>query len=223
MAPSSPIIKICGLCDAASIEAAITAGADWLGFVFVPASPRFIAPVAAGPLIARVPTDRQRVGLFSNQPLEHIAATAKTARLDLIQLHGSESPDDIEAIRSATGRPVVVARGISRKADLDGISGLPADYLLLDASPPKGSTRTGGHGNAFDWSLLDGFDIETPWLLAGGLTPDNVASAVEPLRNACSFHGVDVSSGVEIKPGKKDPALIFAFVAAARAAMGKSF
>lgn len=220
MAPDRPITKICGLCDASGVEAAVAAGANWLGFVFVPSSPRFLDPASASPLIAEVPTDRQRVGLFADQAPEHVTATAKTTGLDLIQLHGTETPDEIETIRCASGLPVIIARGIGCKADLDGLSDLPADYLLLDASPPKGSTRTGGHGTAFDWSLLDDFDSETPWLLAGGLTPDNVSAAVARLRDARSFFGVDVSSGVETLPGKKDPALIFAFVAAARAAMG---
>ncbi len=204
-------VKICGINSEAAFDAAVAAGADWLGFVFFPPSPRAVSAERAAELSARAPGGPLRVGLFVAPLLAEIAAVLAAFRLDILQIHGSAA--EARAIRAAFGRPVWRAVGIGAAADLP-VDAEGADALLLDASPPRGATRPGGNAQPFDWTLLRGWRAPAPWLLAGGLTPENVAAAI----TATGAAAVDVSSGVERRPGEKDPALIRAFIAAARGA-----
>lgn len=211
------VVKICGLRDAPGLEAAVAAGADMLGFVFFAASPRAIAPAEAAALAARVPARRAlKVGLFVDAAEEAIAAILARCPLDALQLHGAEPPARVAALRARFGLPIIKALGIGRAEDLAAAQAYVgvADALLLDARPPTGSDRPGGHARSFDWRLLADWRSPLPWLLAGGLSPGNVAAAIR----LTGAPGVDVSSGVEAAPGVKDPARIAAFVAAARAA-----
>lgn len=207
-------VKICGLRESAHVTAAIDAGASCLGFVFFPKSPRAVTPDQARALCADVPAGVMRVGLFVNPTDEDLTTTLATAPLDLIQLHGDEAPARVSEVKALTGLPVMKAVGVASPADLDALwdYGLVADMLLVDAKAPKGSPLPGGNGLAFDWRLLVGRKWLRPWLLAGGLTPENVAEAIR----LTGAPGVDVSSGVETRPGEKDPALIRAFIDAAR-------
>ena len=208
------LVKICGVKDAAGFDAALASGADMIGFVFYPPSPRAVAPEAAAALSRRAGEGPLRVGLFVDPEDALLAAVLAALPLDLIQLHGEESPDRAAAIRARFGRPVMKALGIAAPADLARLADYaPAvDRFLLDAKPPPGASLPGGNAAAFDWRLVAGQPIPRPWLLAGGLTPETVAEA---LRQS-GAPGVDVSSGVERARGVKDPALIARFVAAAR-------
>lgn len=207
-------VKICGLRESGHVAAAIDAGASCLGFVFFPKSPRAVTPDQARALCVDIPAGVMRVGLFVNPTDDELTTTLATAPLDLIQLHGDESPARVSEVKALTGLPVMKAVGVASPADLDSLwdYGLVADMLLVDAKAPKGASLPGGNGLAFDWRLLVGRKWLRPWLLAGGLTPENVAEAIR-LTGAT---GVDVSSGVETRPGEKDPALIRAFIDAAR-------
>lgn len=210
------LVKICGVNDAVGFDAAVAAGADMLGFVFYPPSPRAVTPGEAAALSARREGGPLRVGLFVDPSDEAIAAVLAALPLGLIQLHGAEDPARCAAIRARFGLPVMKALGIAGPGDLAALAEYaPAvDRFLLDAKPPVGAELPGGNASAFDWSLTAGRPIPRPWLLAGGLTPENVAEA---LRRS-GAPGVDVSSGVERARGVKDPARIAAFIAAARAA-----
>jgi len=215
------LVKICGLADAAGVDAAVEAGADMLGFVFYPPSPRAVTPAAAAALSARHPGGPLRVGLFVDADDATLRAALAAVPLDLLQLHGSEPPDRVQEIRRRFGLPVMKAVGIATRSEVaEAIAafGLACDRLLFDAKPPPEGTPgalPGGNAAAFDWSVLRGASVPVPWLLAGGLTPANVARAIA----VSGAPGVDVSSGVERTRGVKDPALIRAFVAAARAAI----
>ena len=219
-------IKICGLRTEDTIAAVAEAGADYVGFNFISASPRFVTDEEAPGLIAQAKSlDLTTVGLFSQIEPDEIKKRALALRLDVIQLHGNETGDQIAAVKDALGGPLVapqiwVARGISTPDDLKRLAQVPADFFLFDAKPPKGEKAQGGHGAVFDWSVLGAYDGATPWLLAGGLSSQNVGAAVAACRALPGFAGVDVSSGVERARGEKDPALIRDFVTAARAAMG---
>lgn len=202
-------VKICGINDAASFDTVIDAGADWVGFVFFPPSPRYITPEAAAALSARAPGGPPRVGLFVNPTADQIAATLDVFRLDILQLYGA----DVAALRTRFGLPVWCAVGVDSPADLPTDS-RGADRLLIEAKPPPDATRPGGNAVSFDWTLLRGWKSPVPWVLAGGLTPANVAAAIRET----GARAVDVSSGVEKAKGVKDPALIRAFIANARAA-----
>lgn len=206
-------VKICGLRDAAHIATAIDAGARYLGFVFFPKSPRAITPAQAAALAVEVPPGIARVGLFVDPDDALLLDTLAQVPLDMIQLHGKESPDRVAQVRTLTGLPVIKAVGISGPGDLPALTdyGLVADMLLVDAKAPKGADLPGGNGLAFDWRLLVGRRWLRPWLLAGGLTPDNVAEAIR----LTGAKGVDVSSGVETAPGAKDSDLIRRFITAA--------
>jgi phosphoribosylanthranilate isomerase len=206
-------VKICGLADPGGVAAALDAGADGLGFVFFNRSPRAVAPQQAAALSAPAAGRALRVGLFVNATQDDIAAVLAACPLDVLQLHGDETPADVAAVRQRFGLPVIKALGIGERQDLAlaVTHALAADALLLDARPPPGADRPGGHARAFDWGLLAGARFRVPWLLAGGLTPENVADAIA----ATGAPGVDVSSGVEASPGVKDPAKVAAFVAAA--------
>ena len=210
------LVKICGIKDADAMHAAAEAGADLLGFVFFPPSPRAVTPAEAAALSATVTGGPLRVGLFVDPTDEALAATLAAIPLDILQLHGEETPERCSAIRARFGRPVMKALGIATPADLDALAAYaPAvDRFLLDAKAPPGAPLPGGNAAPFDWTLTAGRAIPRPWLLAGGLTPQNVAEAIR----VAGAPGVDVSSGVEKARGVKDPGLIAAFVAAARQA-----
>lgn len=211
-------VKICGVNDAVGFDAAVAAGADMVGFVFFPASPRAVTPAQAAALSGRASSGSakgpERVGLFVDPDDALIAAVLAALPLDVIQLHGEETLARAAAIRARFGLPVMKALGVAEPADLARLAEYaPAvDRFLLDAKPPPGASLPGGNASAFDWRLVAGAAIPRPWLLAGGLTPENVAEA---LRQS-GAPGVDVSSGVERARGVKDPGRIARFVAAAR-------
>ena len=207
-------VKICGLTEAMHVAAAVDAGARFLGFVFFPKSPRAVTPEQAAVLAADVPVGVARVGLFVDPDDALLDAVLSAVPLDVIQLHGHETPDRVAAVKARCGLPVMKAIGLSGPEDLSQLIdyGVVADMLLVDAKPPKDAVLPGGNGLAFDWRLLSGRRWLRPWMLAGGLTPENVAEAVR-LTGAPI---VDVSSGVESAPGVKDVARIRAFVAAAK-------
>ena len=208
-------VKICGLTDPEAIEAAIEAGADDLGLVFFPSSPRFITPEAAAELLQFV-EGVTRVGLFVDADDAWLEQVLTHVRLDLLQFHGHETPARIEAIRNEFAVPVMKVVAVSSAADLAAAEPFfdVADRLLFDAKPPPGSLLPGGNAVSFDWTLLSGYRPPLPWMLAGGLTADTVAEAIR-ISGAVA---VDVSSGVESAPGVKDVAKIAAFVRAAKGA-----
>jgi len=210
----SLLIKICGLSTPETIDAALEAGADMVGLVFFPPSPRFVPLDAAAPLADRARGRAAVTVLTVDMDEAGIAAIVATVRPDWLQLHGHEPPEQVAALKRRFGLPAMKAIGIREPADLaqaQAYRGV-ADRLLLDAKPPKGATRPGGNAVAFDWAILDRFEPGMPWMLSGGLDPGNVGEAVARTRPP----GVDVSSGVESAPGVKDPDRIAAFVAAAR-------
>ena len=209
-------VKICGLKEPADVAVAVEAGAAYLGFVFFAKSPRHLALPAAARLAAGVPPGVAKVGLTVNATDADLDAITDAVPLDMLQLHGAESPDRVAKIRARYGLPVMKAVGIAEEADLPALQtyGRVADQLLVDAKPPKGATLPGGNGLAFDWRLVARKYWPCPWMLAGGLTPDTVAEAIR----LTGARQVDVSSGVESAPGVKDADLIRAFIAAAKAA-----
>lgn len=206
-------VKICGLSDAESVDAAIEAGADLVGFVFFPPSPRNVAPAQAAMLAERARGRALVTALLVDPEPDFAAEIAALVRPDLLQLHGRESAERVAAIGAATGLPVMKALGIASRADLAGAAGTGAARLLLDAKPQPGASRPGGNGAAFDWALLSGFASPLPWMLSGGLDAANVGEAIR----VSGARAVDVSSGVETAPGKKDPRLIHDFIQAVRA------
>lgn len=212
----SVIVKICGLKTPETLEAAIEAGADWVGFVFFPKSPRHVTLDLAAELGRIVQGRAKKVALSVDADDADLDAIEKALEPDMHQLHGQESPERVNAIRARFGHPVMKAIGIAEAADLDAARAFSAaaDWLLLDAKPPKNAILPGGNGLPFDWHLLAGLDLQKPFMVSGGLDPANVGKAIAMSRPA----GVDISSGVETAPGVKDPAKIRAFVAAARAA-----
>ncbi len=210
------IVKICGLSSAETVDAALDAGADMIGFVLFPKSPRYLTLARAAELASRVRGRAEIVALTVDMDDGELASVARTLKPDWLQMHGSESVEAVTAARSLSGVKVMKALPVSAASDLDSTAryAAVADRLLLDARPPKGADRPGGHGRPFDWTLLHGFAAPVPYLLSGGLTPANVEEAV----GISAAPGVDVSSGVETIPGKKEPDLIRAFIAAARRA-----
>ena len=211
-------VKICGVRDTAALAAAAEAEADFVGLVFFPRSPRAVSVEAAATLAACRPEPGPAlVGLFVDPADEDLAAVLRRVPLDWVQLHGHESPGRVAEVRARFGLPVLKAVGVASRAEAEAAVAAyapVADSLLFDAKPPSGATRPGGNAVAIEAAMLAGLACPVPWLLAGGLTPDTVAEAIR----ACGAPGVDVSSGVERAPGEKDPALIRAFVSAARAA-----
>ena len=208
-------VKICGLSRPEHVSAAVEAGAKYVGFVFFEKSPRHVTLDAARALALDVPVGVAKVALVVNADDATLDALCDHVPLDILQLHGSESPERVTEIKARYGLPVMKAVGVANAGDLDALDTYArvADQILVDAKPPKGADLPGGNGLAFDWRLIAGRRWPVPWMLAGGLTPDNVAEAVR-LTGATQ---VDVSSGVESAPGAKDAALIRAFVAAANA------
>lgn len=212
----SLIIKICGLKTPETLEAAIAAGTDWVGFVFFPKSPRHVTLELAKELGRIAGTRVKKIALSVDADDAALDAIEAALNPDMHQLHGHESPKRIGSVRARSGRKIIKAVGIADAVDLQTARTFSdaADWLLLDAKPPKNAVHPGGNGMPFDWQLLAGLDLEKPFMVSGGLDPSNVGDAIAISRPA----GVDVSSGVETAPGIKDPEKIRAFVAAARAA-----
>jgi phosphoribosylanthranilate isomerase len=206
-------VKICGLRRPEHISAAAEAGARYVGLVFFPKSPRAVSVDEAARLAPLVPVGVARVGLFVDPDDALLDEVLARVPLDVIQLHGTESPDRVAAVKALTGLPVMKAVGLSDASDLPALTdyGLVADMLLVDAKPPRDADLPGGNGLSFDWRLLVGRKWLRPWMLAGGLTAQNVAAAIR----LTGAPAVDVSSGVEAEPGLKDEGLIRAFIAAA--------
>jgi phosphoribosylanthranilate isomerase len=209
-------VKICGLTDGAALAAAADGGARYLGFVFYPPSPRALSAEQAGVLARLAPTHCQTVGVFVDPDDDLLERTLAQAPLAAVQLHGAESLERVAAIKARTGRVVIKALKVADAADLTPVAGYAAvaDLLLFDAKPPKDPGRLpGGNGLCFDWWLLQDLRIGCPWLLSGGLSAGNLAAAVA----LCGAGAVDVSSGVEDRPGIKDPAKIRQFLELAAA------
>lgn len=209
-------VKICGLREAAHVDAAVAAGAAYVGFVFFPKSPRNIDMQAARALAASVPPGVAKVALTVNASDADLDTLTQTVPLDMLQLHGSETPERVQAVKARYGLPVMKAVGIATAEDLPQIDTYAqvADQLLIDTKPPKGADRPGGNAQTFDWNLIAGRRWSVPWMLAGGLTADNVADAIA----RTGARQVDLSSAVESAPGIKDPALIRAFIKAVQCA-----
>ena len=210
-------VKICGINDAAAMQAAAAAGADLIGFVFFPPSPRAVTPEQAASIAGPGPAPGPaKVGLFVDPEDALIETVLAALPLDVIQLHGEETPARCAAIRARFGLPVMKALGIATAEDLAQLADYApvVDRFLLDAKAPPGAPLPGGNAAPFDWTLMAGRAIPRPWLLAGGLTPRNVADAIR----VSGAPGVDVSSGVERARGVKDAGLVAAFVGAARSA-----
>lgn len=214
--PSDISVKICGLRTPEDVQAAANAGARYVGFVFFPKSPRHLSLSDAALLAADVPVGLCKVALTVNADDAMLDALTAAVPLDMLQLHGSESPGRVAEVKARYGLPVMKAIGVGERADLaqlDAYAGV-ADQLLVDAKPPKGGDLPGGNGLAFDWTLLERRVWRCPWMLAGGLTPLNVAEAIA----RTGAQQLDVSSGVESSAGVKDAALIHALVEAALSA-----
>jgi len=210
-------VKICGLTSPESVDAAVEGGARYTGFVFYPPSPRNLKPNQARALTERVPLGVHRVALFVDPSDTDIDQVLEQSQFDIIQLHGSETPERTNNIRARTGIPIMKVIKLAAPADLAAAASYrgAADRLLFDAPAAKDSADAlpGGNALAFDWSLLGGVQTALPWMLAGGLTAENLAQAVAQSGAAA----VDVSSGVEDRPGVKNPDKIRAFLAAAAA------
>jgi phosphoribosylanthranilate isomerase len=213
----SLIVKICGLSTEETLDAALAAGADMVGFVFFARSPRFVSLEKAAALAHRARGKAAIVALSVDMHDAGLTSLIDAVHPDWLQLHGAEPPARVADVRQRFGLPVMKAIGVGSSGDLAAAKSYAAvaDRLLLDARPPKDADRPGGNGRRFDWSIAAGFAPGIPYLLSGGLSPMNVAEAIA----VTGAPGVDVSSGVETAPGKKDPALIRAFVANARAAV----
>jgi len=207
-------VKICGLSEPESLAAAIDAGARYVGFVFFKKSPRNISIDVAAELAVTVPVGVCKVALVVDATNAELDAITKAVPLDMLQLHGEETPERVTEIKERYGLPVMKVVGVADAADLDALDayGRVCDQILVDAKPPKNAELPGGNGLTFDWRLIAGRRWATPWMLAGGLTSQNVAEAIK-LTGATQ---VDVSSGVEMAPGVKDNTKIAAFITAAQ-------
>lgn len=206
-------VKICGLTRPETVSAAVEAGAAYVGFVFFPKSPRHVDIEAARDLAVNVPMGVAKVALIVDADDAATDAILDRVPIDMLQLHGSETPERVADLRRRTGLPVMKAIGISEAEDvekIDRFSGV-ADQILVDAKPPASGDLPGGNGLSFDWRLVANRRWAVPWMLAGGLTPENVAEAIA----LTGARQVDVSSGVERAPGVKDEALIRAFLKSA--------
>jgi phosphoribosylanthranilate isomerase len=205
-------VKICGLKDPENLKAAIDAGARFVGFVFYPGSPRAVTAEEAASLAKQVPPSVRRVGLFVDPKDGMLQKTLDAVPVDMIQLHGQETPERVAEIKAKFKKPVMKAIPVATKYDLEELEAYEnaADWILFDA---KNDEKIGGTGTSFDWALLQGKNFKKPWMLAGGLTADNVNEALAVLKPRV----VDVSSGVESAPGEKDTAKIYAFIKAVKA------
>jgi phosphoribosylanthranilate isomerase len=211
-------VKICGINEPRAMDAALDAGADLVGLVFFAASPRAVSLSNAAKLAARARGRALVVALTVDADDTLLSRIVTEVSPDILQLHGAETPARVAEIRKRFTRPLMKAIAVAEAADLLAVATYTAvaDRLLFDARPPKDATRPGGHGRAFDWTLLSRVERNKPIMLSGGLTPENVADAIRLVRP----DAVDVSSGVESAPGVKDASKIKAFVAAARKAAG---
>ncbi len=211
-------VKICGLRDAASLDAALDSGADYVGFVFFARSPRNVDPSAARVLADRARGRAKIVTLFVDPDDVLLAEVVGAVEPDIIQLHGSETPARVGEVARRFGRPVMKAVAVGGAADVAAALAYAgvAERILFDAKPlpSEGSALPGGNGVAFDWQALAGLEGRLDYMLAGGLNPENVAEAVR----LTGARAVDVSSGVERAPGEKDPDLIRRFIRAAKTA-----
>ncbi|MEM1038048.1 MAG: phosphoribosylanthranilate isomerase [Pseudomonadota bacterium] len=212
-------VKICGLSTVGSVQQAVSGGASHLGFIFFPKSPRNVTPEQAASLVAHA-GGRQTVAVTVNADDTFLDAIDRTMQPHIHQLHGAETPQHVETVKTRYGKPVMKAMAIRSQDDLtklkayDGI----ADLLLLDAKPPAGSDLPGGNGVTFDWDLVAGLNTATPVLLSGGIDLENLGLAKSLVSDASnSLMGIDVSSGVEAKPGVKDTVKIQDFLVCCRA------
>lgn len=209
-------VKICGVKNPDILQTAVTAGADFIGLVFYLPSPRAVTPSLGADLARMTPASTRVVGLFVDPDEALLEQVMSQVPLDYIQLHGKETPDRTAEIRDLYGLPVIKAIPVARRKDLLQVRPYhdAADIILFDAKPPDNVVVTlpGGTGIAFDWSILSGIKVPMPWMLAGGLNPDNVADAITTTRAEM----VDVSSGVETGPGLKDPQRIKTFIERAK-------
>jgi phosphoribosylanthranilate isomerase len=208
-------VKICGIRTLPALEAAIAAGADYFGLVFYARSPRNVSPAKAAQLAERARGRIKCIALVVDADDTLIADIAARVRPDMIQLHGKETPERATAIRKATNCPVIKAISVSKAGDPERAKDYKraADLILFDAKPVDANALPGGNGLSFDWRLLDGLSRKMRYMLSGGLNPVNVGEAIRLTGAAI----VDVSSGVEVAPGKKQAALIRRFVEAAKA------
>jgi phosphoribosylanthranilate isomerase len=215
MAPTTKV-KICGLRTEAALEAALAGGADYVGLVFFPPSPRNISLAGAKTLADKARGRARIVALLVDPDDALIEAVIASVDPDILQLHGDETSERVREVRRRWGKPVMKAIKVGTAADVEAAFAYSdaADLILFDARPPADSTRPGGHGATFDWRILAGLKGRLPFMLSGGLTPDNVAEAIRITGAAI----VDVSSGVESRPGEKDLELIRRFLLAAKAA-----
>lgn len=215
----SLIVKICGLSTPAALDVALDAGADMVGFVFFPPSPRNISLETARGLGARVRGRAKKVALSVDAGDALLDAAVEALAPDMLQLHGKETPERVGALKKRFGLPVMKAIAIESHNDLAAIAEYAnvADQLLFDARPPCEATRPGGLGKSFDWTLLQNLSLRVPFMLSGGLDPGNVGEALR----ITTAPGVDVSSGVERASGEKDPDKIRAFIRAAREAASR--
>lgn len=211
----SLIVKICGLSTRETLDVALEAGADMVGFVFFPPSPRHLSLEMARELGRQAKRRASKVALTVDADDTTLSNIVETLQPDLLQLHGRETVARLRDIKQKFGLPVMKAIAVETSADLATLPGYAgvADRILFDARAPKQATRPGGLGTVFDWHLLERVELERPFMVSGGLHAANVAEAVRVTRAG----GVDVSSGVEHSPGVKDPELIRAFIRAARA------
>ncbi|MFN3144189.1 MAG: phosphoribosylanthranilate isomerase [Paracoccaceae bacterium] len=210
--PAGIRFKVCGLTAPDDVAAAAGAGAGYVGFVFFAKSPRNLDLDRAAALAREVPAGVCKVGLTVNADNGFLDALTAQVPLDMLQLHGRETPERVAEVRARYGLPVMKAVGVAGPGDVVALDRFArvADQILVDAKPPEGADLPGGNGVAFDWRLIAGRRWPVPWMLAGGLTPGNVAEAAR----LTGARQVDVSSGVESAPGVKDPARIAAFAAA---------
>ena len=212
---SNPVrVKICGVTSQQLMRDVGNVGAQYAGLVFFEKSPRNLSLDKARSIALEAPTGLAKVALLVNPSDRFLDSLTTTVPLDMIQLHGSETPERVSEIKQKTGLPVMKAIGVAEKDDLKKLDvyATVADQLMVDAKPAKDAILPGGNGYAFDWSLLQGRRWTGPWMLAGGLNPENVAQAIA----ITGAQQIDVSSGVEICPGKKDKRKINAFVRAAQ-------
>ena len=207
-------VKICGLRSVADVQAVAAAGAAFFGLNFFPPSPRYVSLSLARDLALAAPVGLAKVALTVDADDAILDAIVEAMPLDMLQLHGHETPDRVAAVRARYGLPVMKVLGVRDEGDLAELMDFStvADQIMIDAKAPKDAVLPGGNGVPFDWRLVAGRRWLRPWMLAGGLTPDNVAEAVR----LTGVQQVDVSSGVESAPGVKDYAKVAAFVAAAR-------
>lgn len=206
-------VKVCGVKRPEDVVACAAAGVSYLGFNFFPASPRYVSPDQARGLAVEVPEGLMKVGLVVDAEDAVLDQITSQVPLDMIQLHGAETAERVSEVKARYGLPVMKVVGIAEASDVDRIAAFEAvaDQILIDAKPPKGADLPGGNGLTFDWRLLAGRKYwQKPWMLAGGLTPDNVAQAVR----LTGAQQVDLASGVESAPGVKDAGKIEAFMAA---------